>query len=251
MANSTSSSASDFLDSAKHSVGADGLETNLSRAERYASLAGGVFLLLLGLKRPERADGIFSLVAGAALAHRGLSGHCFGYQVLGTNSAKADADEGAEKPALPMHVQKTVSINKSADELYRHWRDFARLPSFMEHLESVTVLDEKRSHWVAKAPLDRKVEWDAEITDDAPGQRIAWRSVGDDCDVPNRGEVVFTPLPAGRGTAVRVTLDYAPPGGKAAALVAKLFGEEPQQQVSGDLWRFKQLMEAGEVSRAY
>ena len=244
----SNSSALTFLDSAKHTIGAGKLTTNLGQSERYASLAGGTFLLLLGLKRIGRVDSFMSMVAGGALLHRGLSGHCAGYSALGVDHAEAAPSERGEDYAV--HVQKSVNINKSADELYRFWRDFTNLPHFMDHLESVTVKDEKHSHWVAKAPFGGSVEWDAEIVEDTPGQRIAWRSI-EGADVPNAGVVEFIPQPPGRGTTVRVTLDYNPPGGKAGALVAKLFGEEPQQQVSGDLWRFKQTLEAGEQCRAY
>ncbi len=243
-----SDSSLNFLDSAKHTVGADNLSTNVRRAERYASIAGGAFLVLFGLRRIGKVDSFASMLAGGALLHRGLSGHCAGYQALGIGD---DADGGETDPAdYAVHVEKSVNINKPADELYRHWRDFTNLPGFMEHLESVTVQDEKRSHWTAKAPFGSTVEWDAEITDDKPGERIAWRST-EGADVPNAGVVEFIPQPPGRGTTVRVTLDYNPFGGKAGALVAKLFGEEPQQQVSGDLWRFKQTMETGEQCRAY
>src|SRR4051812_22284164 len=74
-------------------------------------------------------------------------------------------------------VKKSIIINRSPEELYRFWRDFENLPRFMNHLESVRVLDDKRSHWVAKAPAGTSVEWDAEIIEDRPGELIAWRSL--------------------------------------------------------------------------
>ena len=116
----------------------------------------------------------------------------------------------------------------------------------MAHLEAVQVLDERRSRWVAKAPAGSKAEWDAEIVEDVPNQRIVWRSLAGS-EVPNQGSLRFVPAPGGRGTEVHVELRYRPPGGRFAATVAKLFGEEPGQQVAGDLRRFKQVMELGEV----
>jgi uncharacterized membrane protein len=130
--------------------------------------------------------------------------------------------------------------------MYTYWRNFENLPRFMYHLESVERLDERRSHWVAKGPAGTQVEWDAEITDDRPNELIAWRSLPD-AQVPNSGMVRFEPGPAGRGTVVRVEIEYRPPGGALGKAVAKLFGEEPGQQVAGDLHRFKQVMETGEV----
>ncbi|HEU0130427.1 MAG TPA: SRPBCC family protein [Mycobacteriales bacterium] len=140
----------------------------------------------------------------------------------------------------------TVTVNRPAADVYAFWRDLENLPTFMAHLESVTVRNGMRSHWVAKAPGGRTVEWDAEITDDSPNRLIAWRSVPS-ADVANSGSVRFAAAPGGRGTEIRVELDYDMPGGKLGTLVAKLFGEEPEQQVRDDLRRCKQVLETGEV----
>jgi uncharacterized membrane protein len=116
----------------------------------------------------------------------------------------------------------------------------------MTHLQSVQLTGEKRSHWVAKAPAGTAVEWDAEVTHDQPHALIAWRSLAG-ADVANSGSVRFERAPGSRGTIVRVELYYNPPGGVLGAMVAKLFGEEPAQQLQDDLRRFKQIMEIGEV----
>src|SRR5690349_15542885 len=125
-----------------------------------------------------------------------------------------------------MDVKKAITINRSPEELYRFWHDFQNLPQFMSHLESVVVTSPQRSHWKAKAPVGTKVEWDAEITDDQPNKRIAWKSLKG-ADVDNAGSVSFVPAPGGRGTEVHVELSYDPPGGALGATVAKLFGEAP------------------------
>jgi len=145
-----------------------------------------------------------------------------------------------------IHVTRTITINRSPEEVYQFWHDFQNLPRFMVHLESVHVIDEKRSHWIAKAPAGTKVEWDAETIDDRPNELIAWRSLPS-ADVDNSGSVRFRPAPGGRGTEVRVEMQYAPPGGVIGSTIAKLFGEEPGQQVQEDLRRFKQVMETGEI----
>ena len=119
----------------------------------------------------------------------------------------------------------------------------------MYHLESVEQMEGGRSHWVAKAPAGTRVEWDAEITEERENELIAWQAT-EDADVPNSGSVRFVPAPAGRGTEVHVEIEYQPPGGAVGRAVAKLFGEEPSQQVKGDLERFKQVMETGEVVRS-
>ena len=139
-----------------------------------------------------------------------------------------------------------VTVNRSVEEVYAYWRDFQNFPHFMRHLESVTDIGGGRSHWVAKAPAGKEVQWEAQITDDAPNQRIGWRSV-EGSEVYNAGTVSFQKAPGDRGTEVRVELEYDPPFGKLGSQVAKLFREEPGQQIFDDLRHFKQVMELGEI----
>lgn len=146
-----------------------------------------------------------------------------------------------------VRIEKTVTINKSADELYRFWHDFEQLPKFMKHLKFVKVYDEKRSHWIANAPLGGSVEWDADILEDRENEFISWAAV-EGADVHNSGFVRFTKAPGDRGTEVLVMMEYNPPGGTLGAAIAKIFGEEPEQQIGDDLRRFKMLMEAGEIA---
>jgi uncharacterized membrane protein len=147
-----------------------------------------------------------------------------------------------------LHFSKSVTVKRARQEVYDFWRELDRLPDFMFHLEKVTITGPGRTHWVAKGPAG-PVEWDAEITDDRLGEVIAWRSL-EGSDVPNGGSVRFTDAPADRGTEVHVDLHYDPIAGKAGATFAKLFGEEPRQQLRDDLRRFKQVMETGEVVRS-
>jgi uncharacterized membrane protein len=144
-------------------------------------------------------------------------------------------------------VGRSVTIDRSRHELYDFWRDFRNLPLFMENIESVSHLDARRSHWKVKGPADSTVEWDSLITEDVPGEVIAWTSV-EGADVPNTGRIEFKESPNGRGTIVTATIAYDPPGTKLGALIAKMFGREPKIQARRDLRRFKQLMETGEVS---
>lgn len=152
----------------------------------------------------------------------------------------ADRDEDAL-------VAKTVTINRPRQTLYAFWRDFRNLPLFMENIESVTVLDEHRSHWKVKAPADTTVEWDSVIIEDIPGQVIEWRSV-EKASVKNSGRIEFRDSPNGRGTWVSAVIAYDPPAGKLGQAIAKLFGREPKIQARRDLRRFKQLMETGEIA---
>lgn len=143
-------------------------------------------------------------------------------------------------------VGRAVTINRPRAELYAFWRDFARLPDFMDNVERIDVLDRNRSHWVVKAPGGRTVEWDARITEERDGELIAWASE-DGADVPNAGRIEFRDAGA-RGTVVTATIAYDPPAGAVGKLVAKIFQREPAIQARRDLRRFKQLMETGEIA---
>lgn len=165
---------------------------------------------------------------------------------LSRNGDQAWRTRGRMEGDSGIRVSETVTVARPRDEVYRFWRDLTNLPRFMEHLEAVQVLDDRRSHWRARAPAGNSVEWDAEIIEDQPNERISWRSI-QDADVPNTGTVQFGVAPGNRGTEIHVMLRYDPPAGRLGALVAKLFGEEPSEQVKGDLRRLKQVLETGEV----
>jgi uncharacterized membrane protein len=222
---------------------------NVAQSERVISTVAGGALALAGLKM-RSLPGVLLAAVGGGLVYRGATGHCHAYEALGINTA-----EDRYGPAAPedyfergIHVDVSMTVERTPWDLYQFWRNFENLPRFMEHLESVTVIDDKRSHWVAKAPAiaGGKVEWDAEVINDEPNALIAWRSL-ENANVDNAGSVRFVPGPEGRGTEVRVVIDYIPPGGRFGKWVAKLFGEEPSQQIREDLRRFKRLMETGEI----
>jgi uncharacterized membrane protein len=145
-------------------------------------------------------------------------------------------------------VGRSVTINKPVGELFAYFRDFANLPAFMENVERIDVLDDKRSHWVVKGPAKLTYEWDALVTDEAQDRYIAWASQPG-ADVDNSGRVDFRDAGA-RGTVVTATIMYDPPGGVVGKLIAKMFQREPAIQARRDLRRFKQLMETGEIATA-
>ncbi|MFC8365144.1 SRPBCC family protein [Streptomyces griseorubiginosus] len=148
-----------------------------------------------------------------------------------------------------MELTAATTVTRPPDEVYAFWRDLERLPDFMAHLDEVRVTGPRTSHWRAGAPFGKAVEWDAETTQDLPGQVIAWRSV-EGADIDNSGEVRFTPAPGDRCTEIRVTLRYDLPGGALGKAAARYFGEEPHQQLDDDLRRFKQIAETGEIIRS-
>jgi uncharacterized membrane protein len=162
-------------------------------------------------------------------------------------AAASRSRRSGRESAVSLTAAVTVTVPRQ--EAYGRWRQFDGLPAFMAHLDNVTVTGPRTSHWRATAPFGRTVEWDAEITDDVPGERIAWRSL-DDSQVRTEGGVQFKPAPDERDTEVHVTLRYAVPGGKHGQALARYFGEDPRQQLDDDLRRFKQVLETGEVVRS-
>jgi uncharacterized membrane protein len=152
--------------------------------------------------------------------------------------------DGASEAAV--NTIQSVAINKTPEECYQFWRNLENLPRFMQHVESIEARDERCSHWVVKGPGGSTLEWDAEITHDRPNEGIAWRTL-EGSDVNHSGWVQFERAPAGHGTFVKAQIQYQAPGGAAGAMLAKLIGKEPGQLVKGDLRRFKQILETGEI----
>jgi uncharacterized membrane protein len=216
---------------------------NVGNTERVVSGIAAGAVALMGLR--QRRFRPFLLPLAGHLLSRAVTGRCPVNRALGRNSARSRRTS----PVASVHrgegvkVEKSVVVNRPVQEVYQFWRNFENLPRFMDHLESVTVIDETRSHWVAKGPAGTKVEWDAVIHNEVENELIAWRSLPD-ADVNNAGSVHFSDAGSGVLTEVRVVLSYEPPAGKLGATVAKLLGEEPSQQVEDDLRRFKQVMES-------
>ena len=142
---------------------------------------------------------------------------------------------------------RAALINRPRQELYAFWRDFRNLPSFTENIRDVEVIDEKRSQWTIAGPAGADVDLMSEITEDRPGEYIAWTSA-EGSDVDHEGWIEFRDNAFGRGTEVRVFISYDPPAGAVGKAVAKVLQREPRIQARRELRRFKQLMETGEIS---
>lgn len=222
-------------------------EKNVAHAERWLSVVAGSALAGYGLKR-RTVPGFLVSAMGALLVWRGATGHCPLYAAAGFSTAEDGEGSQVSVPyGRGIQVEKTVTINASPEALYEFWRNFENLPRFMENLESVEVIDSKRSRWVADGPAGIDAEWEAEIINEVPNELIGWRSV-EGSRVDNAGSVHFTPATGGRGTEVKVVLRYDPPGGKFGAAISRILGEDPDWQVQEDLRRLKMLVETGEIA---
>ena len=228
---SASSGARDDLGSSSHT------RSNFSDEHEsgYRSSGRAVVLQEQPRTRPSTAT-----IVGAALAGA-IAGGAIPFMLSRSASTGKRSSSNRGEAAV---VEESVVINKPARELYDFWRDFTNLPQFMDNIKSVEKLDEKRSHWVIKAPAGTSVEFDSRVVDDVPGRLIAWTSE-EGASVPNRGRVEFIEGSGGSGTTVRATISYDPPAGAAGRVIAKLFQREPATQARQDLARLKELMETG------
>jgi uncharacterized membrane protein len=208
------------------------------RVDRIGYAIVGSALLISGL----RHLGLVRLALGGTLLYQSYSGNNPIFRRMGLR-VNRQPPEGVKETLI---VSERITIGVPREALYRYWRNFSNLPRFMRHLVAVRMVNERRSHWMAQAPAGRIVEWDAEIVEDTPGQKLRWRSLPG-ADVTNFGSVRFADAPAGQATEVEVELQYVPPAGSLGAAIARYTGEEPQWQVADDLRRLKQLAESGEL----
>ena len=193
-------------------------------------------LLARALRSPDARRGRVTMATAAA-----------GVTVLDLLCSRqiTEQETGGEDKAV--QFTKTIIIERSPEDLYGFWRNMENLPRIMRHVQEVRVLDDRRSHWVVRTPTGATAEWDAEITEDEPNRRLAWRSLPG-AQVDNAGEVRFEPAPGGRGTLVTAEIQYRPPAGAVGATIARLLGSSPERLAGEDLRVFKQLMETGEIA---
>lgn len=225
---------------------------NVGEMERMFSAFLGGGLLISGLPKRSWVGAGLALL-GAALLHRGVSGYCALFDTMGldtSDAARLTDRVGRRKveTGRATKVQRTIEIQRPPAELYRFRRSLDNLPRIMGHLESVQVINDRRSHWkVRPVPGGPAVEWDAEIINDIDSERIGWRSLSG-ADVDHAGSVEFEPTGDGQRTKLTVTLRYAPPAGRLGTAIAKLLGEDPDRMIARYLQRFKETMEAGVYS---
>ncbi|HEV3410366.1 MAG TPA: SRPBCC family protein [Chthoniobacterales bacterium] len=218
------------------------MNINVSQPERIGSIAAGAALAAYGLSR-RSLGGVLLAALGGLLVRRGITGHCEMYENLGINSRQLRTESGVPGNK-GIKVIKSVVVNRPREEVYRYWRNLENLPRFMEHVESVREIDNRRSAWVVRGPMAHDVEWTAEIITDRENELIAWQSLPG-AEVQNAGSVWFEPVNGGAATEVKVSIQYQPPAGVLGAAVAKIFGEAPEQQLENDLAKFKSLIEGG------
>ena len=219
---------------------------NVGDLEALASMVGAGVVAITALR--SRSSKTLLLLTAGELFRRGFTSHSYAYEALGISTAEPPSSSRATLPyPLGIRAEAAVTVNRPRQEVYAFFRQLDQLPRFMKHLEAVVVTDERHSRWTARGPAGKKMVWDAEIYNESPNELIAWRSL-EGANVDHAGSVRFKDAAGDRGTEIHVLLQYNPPAGIVGAYFAKLFNEEPSQQIQEDLIRLKQYLEAGELA---
>ena len=216
------------------------MQKNVNDWERVVSVLAGAALIGLAIRR--RQGRVSLATTGVGLLGRGLSGICPVNAAIGRTRRRDDTRE-ALAGSHGIHIREAITVDRPVEDLYAYWRDLSNLATVMPHIERIDVLDDTRSHWVARGPAGAKVDWVAEIINEIEPELIAWRSLPGS-QVASAGSVHFRPTPDG-GTHILVTLQYDPPAGKLGASLAWLFAQSPAAQLREDLRHFKQVFENG------
>lgn len=225
---------------------------NVGRAERLLSVLTGSALAMYGLDRRDTGGTILALL-GAVLVHRGATARCPVYGSLGLSTADdGDAlDQDDQQPTSraavfrasdAVKVERSIVVERSAEDLYTLWKDPRNLPQFLDWLVEVHPIDGRHARWRARGPAGTSIEWVAEVINEVPHSLIAWKSVANP-DIKNAGSIHFRPNAAGTGTEVRLVFEWVPPGGRAGMAVAKLLGNDPANRIAEGLEKFKELAE--------
>ena len=225
-----------------------GPDVNVSHVERAASITLGTALVALALSRRQTTGALTVGLFGAYMAWRGATGHCLLYEALDTGTAE---DEEDDRLAAGGHddasAEAAATIGRAPEEVYAFCRALDGAPRFMAFIESVQPLDALRSRWMARTPSGQTLGWVAEVIEDRPGELFAWRSLPGEA-VHHAGAFRFRLAPGGRGTEVRLDVEYQPPGAPLARAVARWLGSAAEHVVEDDLRRLKQILEAGETA---
>ncbi len=221
-------------------------DVNMGDAERWVSGIGGGALAIYGLTRGT-LGGLALAALGVGLAYRGVTGHSPLYTLLGVSTdGERHSPHASVRAGHGVRVEKTLTIERPPEELYRFWRNLENLPRFMRHLKSVERVNHLRSRWIARGPLGLGLTWDAEVITENEPEVIGWRSLPGSL-VETAGSVHFNYAPDGQGTEVRVVLKYDPPGGHWGVSLARLIGDDPEKEIEEDLHHFKQMVEGNEL----
>ena len=232
----------------------------LLRAYGVREIATGIGILTLRRRAPGLwarvgGDALDLATLGSALLHgnpkRGNVGAAIGavaaitaLDVVAAQRLGSQPTSGAATGAI--EIKRTISIGKSAEGLYRVWREPQALPTLMKGFAEITPLDADRARWKLRAPLGRTLEWETQIVEDRPSELVRWESLPG-ASLPHQGSISFRPAPDGWGTEATLCFHFEPPPGPLGGVAALLPDAVPAIAVGTVLRRFKSLAETGEI----
>jgi uncharacterized membrane protein len=220
---------------------------NVAQPERWISGIAGGLLTLYGLRRLD-IPGTFVALLGADLLYRGISGHSLVYKALGISTLRREATRVAIPQQEGTRIHRSMTVNRSPEDLYNAWHDVGKAPAYMMGVEKVRQTDAKTSRWTARLPSGKKIQWYAEFTREDSGRLLEWRVLGKKFMVAQAGRVYFVPASDGRGTIVTLELDYPPAHNFLRRNMKQAISYLADKEALEDLRRFKELMEAGEIA---
>lgn len=209
---------------------------NVGKTDRIVSAALGVWTLMHLGRRRGALGKLATAATGAMLLTRAATGHSRVYDATGVSSASLREGAG-------INVETAVTVMRPREELYRFWRELQNLAAVMRHVESVQEMPDGTSHWVARGPGERLVEWDAKLLNDEPNEYVAWESLPGS-DIEHAGSVHFTDA-GDKGTEVHLKLRYVPRAMEIGFAAGKVLNKVVQAEVAQDMRRFKHMMETG------
>jgi len=218
--------------------------TNVGAAERLASMAMGGVLVTWAFRKRSPAM-IAAGIVGADLIYRGASGHCRVYDALGVNTAATNTT-GEQISSSAPEIQRSITINRSPEELFTLWSNPENLGRIMAHFAEVTPEGGDVTRWKVRGPMSQMFEWTSRQTVEEPGSKLSWQSLPGGT-IATRGNVAFRPGPEGKGTEVTIWVQFEPPLGAVGEALAKTLQTFPRAIAGQALRRFKSLAETGEI----
>ncbi|HEY0792043.1 MAG TPA: SRPBCC family protein [Chthoniobacterales bacterium] len=210
----------------------------------WGRVAGDVLDLATVAPHLEDANPQKGHVEGALVALAGITlvDVCCGVQLHRGVTRKENPDQHTQES----DVERSLTIERPASELYQRWRDPQTLAQVMAHFAEVRSVGNGQTHWHVQGPAGRSLEWTATTVEDRPGEVLRWQSLPGS-DLVNEGSVRFQPAPADRGTVVTLRFSFDPADGNLSGAVLKRLDVVPSLLAGKALRRFKSLVETGEI----
>ena len=218
---------------------------NLHKLERVGSSVLGALMVAGGLKR-RSIGGLAAVLTGSGLLYRGISGHCHVYQALGISTARRTLTDAVAEASRERRVQRIVTVDKPAAELYALWRDPATLRQVMAPFANLSPAADEGIRWSLRSPLGRLCVWTSQVVEEREGELLRWESIEGSKMIAG-GMLRLAPALGNRGTRVSLSLRFEPPPGLIGHALFSTLRVVPNTISRKALQRFKSLAETGEI----